>query len=188
MQCSVDMQNHITGAAGSENSHCLSSAKVAAAGSDVSHCSSSAQVAAAKQMSHTISASPQLHVHACRQSKLPRCASAPLHRGIHFRLQQRRADPEPLSLTPAGVQLYTGAWDASTLLNFLRTKCTRVARLGRIYTADILASQFAAADTKHQRLKVLEGMKHLRWQFEGAQDHELEQAYFRYYIDIMEVC
>lgn len=85
------------------------------------------------------------------------------------------------------MQAYDGEWGAVSLLEFLRGKCARVARLGRIYTADILATQFTNAKSKQQRGKILEGLKHLKWQFEGAKDHELEQAYFRYYIDIMEV-
>jgi hypothetical protein len=84
-------------------------------------------------------------------------------------------------------QMYDGPPTLAHVWQFVNAQCSRAAHVGRVYVADILAAQFVAASTAERRSRVLDGLRHLRWQYAAGREKAEVQRYFRYYLDIMEV-
>jgi hypothetical protein len=86
-----------------------------------------------------------------------------------------------------GMQIFQGPWNAWEFNRFMNAQCARAAQIGRVYVADILASQFVRAESLSEQKHIYEGLKHMYWQYAESKFNKPAQQYMRYYLDIMEV-
>lgn len=85
------------------------------------------------------------------------------------------------------IQAFHGPWTTQNLLHFVNNKCTRAASIGRVYVADILASQFTSAEDSTAQRQVYDSFMHLLWAHNEGRMNVASQQYMRYYAEIMEV-
>jgi hypothetical protein len=85
------------------------------------------------------------------------------------------------------MQVFHGPWDVKHIMAFVNSKCSRSARIGRVYVADILATQFVNAPNYEEQVRVHEGFKSLHFAHVEGRMHLASQQYLRYYAEIMEV-
>lgn len=81
---------------------------------------------------------------------------------------------------------FHGPWSVQKLLHFVNNKCSRASRIGRVYVADLLASQFSSAADSNAQRQVYESFKLLLWVHTEGRMNVATQQYMRYYAEIME--
>lgn len=75
----------------------------------------------------------------------------------------------------------------ASMSGFINRQCTRAARIGRVYAADILATHFANATTKAAQRSTLEALQLLQMHHSNGHEDAHAKEFFRFYADIMEV-
>lgn len=84
-------------------------------------------------------------------------------------------------------QAFTGPWSQKELGDFINRRCSRVAQIGRVYAADILATHFANASTRADQQSVLDSLRLLQVHHGDGHSDVRAKEFFRYYAEVMEV-
>ena len=92
-----------------------------------------------------------------------------------------------LHIWSPGLQEFEGPWSRGAVGEYINRRCARVARIGRVYAADILAAHFANASSRADQQSILHSLQLLQVHHSDGHHDVPAKEFFRYYAEVMEV-